>query len=153
MKVNMINPPTNSSKKKVVYCAMSADIIHPGHINILKIANKYGKVFVGLLTDKAIGEYKKPPIFNYNQRKTIVKSIRFVDKVIKQNSLSYVPNLKKIKPNYVIHGDDWKTGVQKKIRKDVIATLKKWKGKLIEPKYTSRISSSLVKKKVLNKWS
>ena len=74
---------------------MSADIIHPGHINILKIAKKYGKVLVGLLTDKAISEYKKPPIFNFNQRKTIVKSIRFVDKVIKQNSLSYVPNLKK----------------------------------------------------------
>ena len=140
-------------KKKTVYVGLAADILHKGHINILKTANRYGNVIVGLLTDQAIASYKNIPYLNYEKRKVVIENIRYVKKVIPQNTLDYIYNLKLIKPDYVVHGDDWKTGVQKKIREDVITTLKKWKGKLIEPKYTSRISSSLVKKKVLNKWS
>ena len=140
-------------KKKVIYCAMSADVIHHGHINILRIAKKFGKVYVGLLTEKAIKEYKSTPIFNYEQRKAIIKSIKYVDKIVKQNTLDYIPNLKKYKPFYVIHGDDWKKGTQKKIRKDVLKILKTWNGKLIEPKYTSRIYSKLIKKKIKKRWN
>ncbi len=149
----MIKSRLKSSKKKVVYCAMSADVIHPGHVNILKIASRYGSVCVGILSDKAISKYKKSPIFNYKQRKIIIKSISYVDSVVKQSTLDYIPNLKKIKPFYVIHGDDWRKGVQKKVRNDVINLLKKWKGKLIEPKYTSGVSSSFIKKKIVKKWS
>ncbi len=149
----MINLRLKSSKKIVVYCAMSADVIHPGHINILRIASRYGSVCVGILSDKAISKYKRLPIFNYKQRKIIIKSISYVDKVIKQSSLDYIPNLKKIKPLYVIHGNDWKKGIQKKVRQDVINLLKTWKGKLIEPKYTSGVSSTIIKKRIVKKWS
>lgn len=136
-------------KNKLVYVGMSADIIHEGHINILKIAKQYGDVVVGLLTDKAIASYKNIPYLDYNNRKIIVENIKYVKKVIPQHTLDYVPNLNLLKPNFVVHGDDWKYGVQSQVRKDVIKSLKKWSGKLIEPKYTKNISSSIIKKKIL----
>ena len=135
--------------KKKVYVGLAVDIIHEGHINILKTASKYGEVIVGLLTDEAILSYKNIPHLNFERRKTVVQNIKYVKKVIPQRTLSYVPNLEKIKPDYVVHGDDWKKGVQKKTRKDVIKTLRKWSGKLIEPKYTKNISSTLIKNKIL----
>ena len=135
--------------KKKVYVGLSVDIIHEGHINILKTASKYGEVIVGLLTDEAIASYKNIPYLNYERRKIIVQNIKYVKKVIPQNTLSYVSNLNSIKPDYVVHGDDWKKGVQKQTRLDVIKTLKKWSGKLIEPKYTKNISSTLIKNKIL----
>ncbi len=137
-----------SKKKPIVYVGMSADIIHKGHINILKIAKKYGKITVGLLTDKAISSYKNVPYLNFNQRKIILENLKYVSKVIPQKTLDYAPNLLSIKPDYVVHGDDWKKGVQKKTRAKVIKILKKWSGKLIEPKYTKNISSSLIKNKI-----
>jgi len=135
--------------KKKVYVGLSVDIIHEGHINILKTANKYGDVIVGLLTDEAIASYKNIPHLNYDRRKIIVQNIKYVKKVIPQKTLSYVANLELIKPDIVVHGDDWKQGVQKQTRKDVIKTLKKWSGKLIEPKYTKNISSTIIKNKIL----
>jgi len=135
--------------KKIVYVGLSVDIIHEGHINILKTASKYGEVIVGLLTDDAIASYKNIPHLNYNRRKIIVQNIKYVKKVIPQNTLSYVANLNLIKPHFVVHGDDWKKGVQKQTRKDVIKTLRKWSGKLIEPKYTKNISSTLIKNRIL----
>ena len=136
-------------KKKIVYVGLSADILHEGHINILKIANKYGEVIVGLLTDKAIASYKKIPHLSYKQREIVLKNIKYVKKVIPQKTLDYRPNLKALKPSYVVHGDDWKIGIQKQVRLNVITTLKKWGGKLIEPKYTKNISSSAIKKNIL----
>ncbi len=135
--------------KKIVYVGLSVDIIHEGHINILKIASKYGDVIVGLLTDEAIASYKNIPYLNYNRRKIIVQNIKYVKKVIPQKTLSYVPNLKLLKPDFVVHGDDWKKGVQKQTRSDVIKTLKMWSGKLIEPRYTKNISSTLIKNRIL----
>ena len=135
--------------KKKVYVGLAVDIIHEGHINILKTASKYGEVIVGLLTDEAISSYKNIPHLNFERRKIVVQNIKYVNKVIPQSTHSYVPNLKKIKPDFVVHGDDWKKGVQKQTRKDVIKTLKKWSGRLIEPKYTKNISSTLIKNKIL----
>ncbi len=135
-------------KKKVVYVGLSADIMHEGHINILKIASSYGEVIVGLLTDQAIASYKKIPYLDYKKRKVVIENVKFVKKVIPQKTLDYVENLNLIKPDYVVHGDDWKNGVQKKTRQRVISTLKKWSGKLIEPKYTKNISSTLIKNKI-----
>ena len=136
-------------KRPIAYVAMSADIIHKGHINILKIADKYGDVVLGLLTDKAISTYKNSSYLNYKNRKAIVENIKYVKKVIPQNTLDYVKNLSKLKPKYLVHGDDWKKGVQKKARARAISVLKKWKGILIEPKYTKNISSTLIKRKIL----
>ena len=135
-------------KKKNCYVGLSADILHEGHINILKIANKLGDVTVGLLTDDAIASYKSIPYLNFKQRKIILENIKYVKKVIPQTTLDYVENLKKLKPDYVVHGDDWKKGVQKNTRQRVVKVLKNWSGKLIEPKYTKNISSSLLKKKI-----
>lgn len=135
-------------KKKIVYVGLSADILHEGHINILKTANSYGDVYVGLLTDTAIASYKNIPYLDFEKRKIIIENIKYVKKVIPQDSLDYVKNLKSIKPDYVVHGDDWKSGVQKKTRQRVIQTLKEWSGQLIEPKYTKNISSTLIKKKI-----
>ena len=131
-----------------VYVGMSADLIHPGHINILNEASKYGSVIVGLLTDEAIASYKRLPSLTYEQRKQIIENIKGVDEVIPQMTLDYVENLKKIKPSYVVHGDDWKTGVQSKVRDRVIKCLEEWGGELIEPEYTKNISSTLLHKNI-----
>ena len=135
-------------KKNVVYIGLAADILHEGHINILKIASKYGKVVVGLLTDQAIASYKKFPYLNYKQRYSIVKNLKYVSSVIPQDTQDYTSNLNLLKPKYVVHGDDWKKGVNKKTRIKVINTLKKWSGTLIEPKYTKNISSSKIKEAI-----
>lgn len=137
-------------KKKIVYIGLAADILHEGHINILKKGNKLGKVIVGLLTDTAIAQYKKVPFLDYNQRKIVLENIKYVDEIIPQKTLDYVENLKKFRPSFVVHGDDWKTGIQKKTRARVINTLKRWGGKLIEPKYTKNISSTLIKSKIIH---
>ena len=127
----------NKSKKnkKKVYVGLSADILHKGHINILKKSNKFGDVTVGLLTDKAIASYKKLPHLNYRQRELVLKNIRYVKNVIPQDTRSYRNNLIKIKPDFVVHEDNkWKEGIQKDIRLEIKKLLKKWSGKLIEIK-------------------
>lgn len=125
-----------------VYVGMSADLVHPGHMNILNIAASYGDVIVGLLTDKAIASYKRLPFMTYEQREMVIKNIKGVSEVIPQYTLDYVENLEKVRPDYVVHGDDWKTGPQKQTRERVINTISKWGGKLIEPAYTEGISST-----------
>jgi phosphoenolpyruvate phosphomutase len=132
--------------KKIVYVPLAADIIHEGHLNILRIASGYGKVIVGLLTDAAIIQYKNLPFFDYNQRFKIVSNLKLVDKVVPQDSWDYKEILNSIKPNFFVHGDDWKVGIQSKIRLEVIRELKKWNGKLIEPKYFKKISKNYQKK-------
>jgi len=129
---------------KKVYVGMSADIIHPGHLNIINEATKLGKVTVGVLTDAAIASYKRLPYLTYEQRSLIVKSLKGVDEVIPQTTLDYVPNLKLVKPDFVVHGDDWKVGVQKITRQKVIDTIAEWGGRVIEVPYTKGISSTQI---------
>lgn len=119
-------------EEKKVYIAMSADVIHNGHINIIEEGSKYGKVIIGLLTDEAIASYKRMPILDYESRKQIFSNIKGVSEIICQDTLDYTKNLELLKPDYVIHGDDWKTGLQSEIRNRVIETLEKWDGQLIE---------------------
>jgi phosphoenolpyruvate phosphomutase len=127
---------------KKVYIGMSADLIHPGHINIIKKASKLGEVTVGVLTDKAIANYKRLPFMTYEQRANIVGHIKGVSKVVPQDTLDYRGNLNLIRPDIVVHGDDWREGVQIKTRQQVIDTLNEWGGKLIEVPYTQGISST-----------
>ena len=105
----------NKKKNKIVYVGLSADIMHEGHINILKVASSYGEVIVGLLTDQAIASYKNIPYLDYKKRKVVMENMKYVKKVIPQKTLDYVENLELIKPDYVVHGDDWKIGIQKKL--------------------------------------
>jgi phosphoenolpyruvate phosphomutase len=133
---------------KKVYVAMSADLIHPGHINIIEQASKLGQVTLGLLTDKAIASYKRLPYLDYEKRFIITSSLKGVNEVVAQHELDYRPNLKKFKPDYVVHGDDWKEGPQKQTRQQVIDTLKEWGGELIEVPYTKGISSTELNKAI-----
>ncbi len=130
--------------KKTVYIAMSADIIHPGHLNIINEGAKIGEVVVGLLTDDAIASYKRLPYMTYDQRKIVVENIKGVSKIIPQFTLDYESNLRDLKPDFVVHGDDWKTGVQEKTRQKVIDVLSEWGGELIDVPYTKGISSTLL---------
>jgi len=129
-------------KEKIVYIGMSADLIHQGHLNIIHEGLKLGEVIIGLLTDEAIAGYKRLPLIAFNERKLIVENLKGVAKVIPQNTLDYVPNLIELKPDFVVHGDDWKTGVQKEVRQRVIDILAEWGGELVEPNYTEGISST-----------
>lgn len=133
---------------KKVYVGMSADLIHHGHLNIIGEAKKLGDVIVGLLTDKAIASYKRVPFLPFEQRKIIVENLKGVTEVVAQETLDYVPNLKRLKPDYVVHGDDWKKGVQKETRRRVIDALDQWGGKLVEVPYTVGISSSYLNAKI-----
>lgn len=127
---------------KQVYVGMSADLLHPGHTNLLQEAAKLGEVVVGVLTDRAIASYKRLPHLTYEQRKSVVENIKGVVKVIPQETLDYTHNLLQLKPDYVVHGDDWKTGVQSQTRQNVIDTIENWGGELIEVPYTPGISST-----------
>lgn len=121
---------------------MTADIMHPGLINIIQEATKYGDVIVGLLTDRAIATHKRLPYLTYEQRKQVVESIKGVKDVVPQDEWSYVPNLLKYKPKYIIHGDDWVEGPLVKIREDVYKVMKEIGGEVIEIPYTKGINSS-----------
>jgi len=121
-----------TKKVPLVYVAMSADLVHPGHLINIRKAAKLGEVILGLLTDKAIASYKRLPFMPYENRKVVMENIKGVARVVPQTTLDYRPNLRKYKPDYVIHGDDWQIGVQKQTRQQVIDTLKEWGGKLIE---------------------
>ena len=127
---------------KRVYVGMSADLVHPGHINILQRASEIGEVTVGLLTDEAIASYKRLPHMTFEQRRTVVANLSMVANVIPQTTLDYVPNLQKLQPDVAVHGDDWRTGVQSKTRQRVIDCLAEWGGELVEVEYTQGISST-----------
>ena len=135
--------------EKKVYVGMAADIIHKGHINLLNEASKYGKVIVGLLTDEAIESYKRKPIINYENRYIVVSNLKMVDRVVEQKTHDYTDNLKIIKPDYVVHGDDWISG-QSIIRNNVIKTLSEIGGELIEVPYTQGISTTDIIGKILS---
>ena len=133
---------------KKVYVAMSADLVHPGHLNIIRTAAELGEVTVGVLTDEAIASYKRLPYMNWAQRSAVVAQLKGVARVVPQTTLDYVPNLLELRPDFVVHGDDWKTGVQQETRRRVIETLAQWGGKLVEPTYTEGISSTQLNKAI-----
>ncbi len=97
---------------QTVYVGMSADLVHPGHLNIIAKARELGEVTVGLLTDAAIASYKRLPYMPYEQRRMVVENIQGVTRVVPQETLDYEPNLRAYRPDFVVHGDDWQTGVQ-----------------------------------------
>ncbi|EDO8477651.1 phosphoenolpyruvate mutase [Campylobacter jejuni] len=132
--------------KKLVYVPMAADIIHPGHLNIIKEAQKLGYVMVGLFSDQAIASYKRVPFMNFEQRKQLIESIKGVDEVVIQNEKDYDNNLLKYKPDFMVHGSDWNEGPLNSSRKKAIDLMKTWGGKVIEPQYTPNISSTKLNK-------
>ena len=134
--------------EKTVYIGMSADLVHPGHLNIIRSGRELGRVVIGLLTDEAIASYKRVPYLSFSQRKEIIENIKDVAEVVAQTTLDYEQNLRLLKPNYVVHGDDWRTGVQQSTRQKVIEVLKEWDGELVEVPYTEGISSTAIQKSI-----
>ena len=133
---------------KKVYVGIIADLVHAGHIKILKEAAKYGEVTVGLLTLKACGELNDIPYLDYNKRKEVLENLSMIKNIIPQDSASYKDNLLKIQPDFVIHGDDWQFGYQKKYRTEVLELLRQWNGKLIEVPYSHDINEIKVKENI-----
>lgn len=130
---------------KQVYLGMIGDIMHPGLINIINEATKYGDVMIGLYTDKAIATHKRLPYLTYEQRKQVIENIKGVSTIVPQDDWSYVPNLVKYKPDFIIHGDDWQYGPDKYIRDEVFKVMENLGGKVIEVPYTKGISASSLK--------
>lgn len=124
-------------ENRTVYMCFSTDVLHGGHISIIRKAQKLGKLIIGVMSDEAVTSYKRFPLLAYDDRKTMFESIAGVYKVVEQKSLSYKENLEKFKPTYVVHGDDWQIGFQKAIRDEVTAVLASYGGKLVEYPYSS----------------
>ena len=133
---------------KTVYIAMSADLLTPNHVSIIQEARALGEVVIGLLIDSAIAGYQRLPYMRYEQRKVVLENIVGVKEVVAQESLDYVPNLLKIKPDYVLHRDDWNTGVVRETRQRVIETLKQWGGELVEADHMPGITAAALNRAI-----
>ena len=124
-------------QSRTVYMCFASDIIHGGHISIIKKAQKLGKLIIGVLSDEAVASYKRMPLVPASERKVMFENIAGVYKVVDQNTLSYKENLEKYKPSFVVHGDDWVSGFQRPIRDEVTAILASYGGKLVEYPYST----------------
>lgn len=122
--------------EKTVYMCVSADMIHSGHIAIIKKAAALGKLTVGVLSDEAVASYKRFPLMPFEERKALFENIAGVANVIEQKTLSYKDVIEELKPDYVVHGDDWKEGFQKPIREEVACLLATYGGQLVEYPYS-----------------
>ncbi|MDR2648315.1 MAG: phosphoenolpyruvate mutase [Clostridiales bacterium] len=119
-----------------VYISFSTDMVHGGHIKILRRAAGIGKVTVGVLSDRAVASYKRYPLIPFEEKRTVFENVKCVDNVIEQDELSYKTVLLSERPDFVIHGDDWNSGPQKPIRDEVISVLSEYGGCLIEFPYS-----------------
>lgn len=125
---------------KLVYVAMCGDIIHYGHVNIINKAAKLGEVVVGLHSDEVVSSLMRLPILSYEERKRVIENIKGVSRVIPQETLDQVPNLRLIKPDYVVHGTDWCQGPDKYLRDRVVEAVKEWNGQVVDIPYTEGVS-------------
>lgn len=121
--------------RRIVYMSFSADIIHSGHISIIKKAARLGKLIIGVLTDEVVASYKRFPLLPFEERKSMFENISGVYRVVEQDTLSYRANIEKYRPDYVVHGDDWVTGALKPVRDEVLTVLGEYGGKLVEYPY------------------
>ena len=135
----IVSAKVKELENKTVYMCFSTDIIHSGHIEIIKKAKRLGKLTIGVLSDEAVISYKRFPLLPYSERKTMFENINGVYRVVEQKSLSYKENLLMYHPDYVVHGDDWCTGFQKFIRSEVVEILAQYGGVLIEYPYSNDV--------------
>lgn len=136
-----------------VYMCISTDILHAGHINMINKAASLGRLIVGVLSDKAVASYKRFPLLSFEERKTILSNIKGIDEVVCQDSLSYVENIRKYKPDIVVHGDDWREGLQKPVRAEVVQELQKYGGRLIEYPYSESTEYKLLERSAIEQLS
>lgn len=133
----LVSTKLKEIESRTVYMCFSTDIIHGGHIAIIRKAQKLGKLIIGVLSDEAVASYKRFPLVPASERKLIFENVAGVYKVVEQESLSYRKNLEKYKPSIVVHGDDWCQGFQKPIRDEVTSILASYGGKLVEYPYSA----------------
>lgn len=129
---------------KTVYMCFSTDIIHSGHINIIQKAARLGRVIAGVLCDRCVAIYEKYPLLPERERVKILENITGIDRVVVQNDIYYDEVIRELRPDYVVHGDNWRTGYQKPVRERVIETLKEWGGELVEFPYTSNETLAII---------
>jgi len=134
--LKMVTEKLNEIENRTVYMCFSTDMIHSGHIAIIRKAEKLGKLIVGVLSDEAVISYKRFPLMPFEERKAMFENIIGVSKVVEQKTLSYRENLEELKPDYVVHGDDWQVGFQKTIRDEVCNVLASYGGRLVEYPYS-----------------
>ncbi len=135
--LKLVAQKLNEVENRTVYMSFSTDMIHSGHISIIRMAEKFGKLIIGVLSDEAVISYKRFPLMPFDERKAMFENVKGVYKVVEQKTLSYKDNLEKLKPDYVVHGDDWQSGFQKPIRDEVCSILATYGGKLIEYPYAT----------------
>lgn len=121
---------------KTVYACFCTDNIHEGHMNIIRTAKKYGKVIAGVLDDREMIRYNRFPTMTTSERVEYMKNIPGIDEVVVQNEIMYDQVIKNLQPDYVIHGDNWKSGPESVIRDNILKLLEQYGGELIEIPYT-----------------
>lgn len=134
--LEMVKSRLGEIENRTVYMCFSTDMIHSGHIAIIRKAEKLGRLIIGVLSDEAVVSYKRFPLLPFEERKTMFENIAGVYKVVEQTTLSYKENLEKYQPTYVVHGDDWVTGFQRPIRDEVCSVLASYGGQLVEYPYS-----------------
>jgi len=132
-----------------VYIGMSLDILHHGHINVIEKAREYGEVIIGLLTDAAIADHKRLPVLTYEQRRKIAENLAGVAEVVPQHEWDYSINIRKYRPDFMVHGDDWHEGPLAPYRELAIAALNEYAGQLIEIPYTQGVSSGALSSQMI----
>lgn len=140
-------------EQRTVYMSFSTDILHSGHIAIIKKARQFGRLIIGVLSDEAVASYKRLPILSLEERKSLFQNIKGVFRVVEQKTLSYRENLEKYRPNFVVHGDDWQSGVQKPVRDEVADVLSSYGGRLIEFPYSKDEKHLLLDKRSRQEFS
>ncbi len=135
--LEIVSSRVKEVNNRTVYMCCSTDYIHSGHIAIINKACRLGRLIIGVLSDEAVASYKRYPLLPFDERKSLFENIAGVEKVVEQRTLSYSDNLRVLKPDYVVHGDDWINGFQKPIREEVLKVLGEYGGKLVEYPYSS----------------
>lgn len=129
---------------KKVYMSFSADVLHYGHIEIMKKAAEFGDLIIGVLTDDVITQYRKPPLVSWENRCKLFENLEFVSQIIKKDTLSYEPILAQYHPDIIVHGDDWKTGIKSAIRNELLGLLDKYSCRLVEYPYNDENSVNIL---------
>lgn len=123
-------------EQRTVYMCFSTDMVHSGHIAIIRKAARLGKLIIGVLSDEAVISYRRFPLLPFAERKALFENINGVSRVVEQKELSYRENLERYRPDFVVHGDDWVTGFQRPVREEVLSVLSVYGGQLVEFPYS-----------------
>ncbi len=133
-------------QRKRVYMCFSTDLLHQGHLHIIQRAAALGELTVGVLTDEVVASYKRYPLLPLEERMEMFAAIKGVSRVVVQDQLSYAKVLRELRPDVVVHGDDWRTGYQANIRREALGLLAQWGGELVEYPYTDSETEHTISK-------